>query len=374
MDRKRIGILTWHCYSNYGSALQAYALQTTIALFGYRPLILNYVNLKFGKHSILKKEIANVLHFVVSAIPGKKAAYFGFPFTGFQKKYLKETKPFQICQNVSKIAEQEHIDAIVYGSDQIWAPNCFNPIYFGAGIDGKKIPKISYAASIGLREIPQELKEQYQSLLGDFAAISVRESDGKALLNQLGIDNISVVLDPTLLLDVQDYKKLERKPHGFSGDDYVFCYFLNKDHTYRDAAEKMARERNLRILGVSAAQDDDWMQSVGKIGPREFLYYVHHAMTIVTDSYHGAIFSLLYHKELHIFERFSCENPINQNSRIEQLQRWFDLKDCIVPGDCQDLPQVDIDYIGFEEKRSAAKSASMNYLEEALQNAFVYQR
>ena len=97
------------------------------------------------------------------------------------------------------------IDAVIYGSDQIWAPNCYNPFYFFHFLRGKEIRKISYAASIGLNEIPSNLVPIYKRHLQDFYKVSVREEEGKVLLNkECGID-ADVVLDPTLSVDVKVY-------------------------------------------------------------------------------------------------------------------------------------------------------------------------
>lgn len=361
--RRSVGILTWHYYSNFGSALQAFALQTALEKLGCRAKIINYRNKKYGLRSGSKDNIRFILNKTLGKLPGKFGSRFNYPYLCFQKSYLKETGIFQEESKLGEICRK--FDAVVCGSDQIWAPNVFNPVYM-ADFDAPNTKKISYAASIGLNDIPEELVGKYKELISEFDAVSVREEKGRELLSEKCGISSKVVLDPTLLVDVTDYKKLE-KPVKNINEPYVFCYFLNKDHKYRERVESYAKRYNLKICGFSVSgSDSQWMDTVKRISPCEFLWLISNADTVFTDSYHGTIFSLLYHKKFYVFERFNKDDPICQNSRIGQLDSWFGIGNVTLSEDKMPTEPWQYDFGRFEESLKKERKMSIDFLTEAL--------
>ncbi len=363
MDKRRVGILTWHYFINFGSALQAYAVQRSIEKMGAEATIINYQDPKYsGKpwKDTLRYYIGKLSKF----FPDRFAMRFGYPYQQFQKHYMHLTRQAASKDEVSNIAR--NMDVLVCGSDQIWAPNVFNPIYMMDFDTRPNVRKVSYAASIGLERIPQDKVEQYTRLLCGFDAISVRETKGKNLLMQrCGVDS-SVVLDPTLLLDQEEYRVMERCVSGIK-QPYIFCYFLNKDHTYRRSVEKYAKENGYAIYGSTLRLDDqEWMHRMQYIGPGEFIWLIEHARAVFTDSYHGTIFSMLFHKPFCVFERFSNNDPICQNSRIEQLGIWFDMKSHLRSADEDICICSAMDSKRFEMDLHVAREASLAYLKGAL--------
>lgn len=356
----KIGILTWHYYPNFGSALQAYALQSVIKGLGYKVSIINYRNPKFGNLSQFKQLYRYICAYIYDFC-GFAGRYSNACLL-FVSKYLNQTKQVVSIEQVQEMASG--FDAIVYGSDQIWAPNVFNPIYMGENIP-PSVRKVSYAASVGLDSIPFELVERYRILLSAFHAVSVRESEGRSLLEQTCGISSKVVLDPTLLLHADVYRKLKREVNGIA-EPYVFCYFLNRDHEYTDCVRNYVKEKGLKVVGFSARSSDaDWMQLFPQIGPCEFLWLIDNADVIVTDSYHGGIFSMLFHKNIHILERFSNDDPICQNSRIRQLDKYFDISNLITSSNCP-IQDVGFDYAVFESRLSLLRKESYSYLEKSL--------
>ena len=364
MHKKNIGVLTWHYYSNFGSALQAFSLQNVIESLGHKVELVNYHNPKFGTASWFKDIIRLFLGNSIGLIPSKLTDRLKFATICFSHKY----------HNLGKITTNEKIlpkltrkfDVLVCGSDQIWAPNVFNPVYFAAFAD-KQIRKVSYAASIGLNTIPEDLAPKYKELLRPFYSIGIREEEGKNLLkNVCGIDS-TVVLDPTLLVDVSVYKNMQRKVHGIH-KPFLFCYFLNKEHQYKENVERYAHEHNLQIVGVSdKASDAEWMNRLTGLGADHFLWLINNAETIMTDSYHGSIFSLLFHKNLWIFQRFEESNPICQNSRIRQLRNNFNLGQRIIMATSPIDDSKAIDYNYFESRLKELRSSSLDFLKKALE-------
>lgn len=360
---KNIGILTWHYYPNFGSALQAFALQKTLKLMGNKVSFINYQNPKFGTVSNFKRTIYLIFGNTVGKIPIKYIERYRFATFCFSHKYLKTGK---LTTNKNELqALSSGYNVIICGSDQIWAPNVFNPVYF-ASFAKKGIRKVSYAASIGLNSIPEKLIPEYKRLLSSFYAVGIREEEGRQLLKQsCGIDS-TVVLDPTLLVDAEIYERMQRRVIGVK-NPYLFCYFLNENNHYKDIVEKYAEKHNLQIIGVSSKESDStWMMRLTGLGADHFLWLVNNADTVMTDSYHGSIFSLLFHKNLWIFQRFEESNPICQNSRIRQLDTYFKIGSRIVTSSQLIDESTPMDFEYFESELKLLRKSSFEFLSNAL--------
>lgn len=364
MTNKKIGIITWHYYGNYGSMLQTYALYHAIENLGHNPIVLNYRNPKYSKANGLRDAVLKILSIIpqsfVSSLPIKlKQPQYRFSCLIRQTKVVFEGSlltPFI-----------KNLNSVICGSDQIWAPNVYNPVYMLDFVPDN-INKISYAASIGLDEIPQELVANYKKCIGRLDYVSVREQKGKEILKmQCNIES-QVVLDPTLLININEWRKLESKSNIIK--PYIFCYFLKADHFYKTSVQRFAEEHGLEVYGVSDNPNDaDWMHILTHytIGPREFLGLINDASIVITDSYHGTIFSLLYHKDFITIERFSSDDRICQNSRIYQLIDYFGISDNIVKvkGDTI-LKGHSVDYEQFEKTLSSLRQKSISFLIKAL--------
>ena len=258
-------------------------------------------------------------------------------------------------------------DTIICGSDQIWAPNVYNPIYMLDFVPDN-INKVSYAASIGLESIPDEMVENYKKYIGRIYHISVREEKGKEILkNQCGIES-TVVLDPTLLLPKEEWDKLKKK--STIKEKYIFCYFLKKDHQYKELVKDFAKKNDYAIYGVSDnANDSSWMQTFDfrTVGPQEFIGLIESAQCIFTDSYHGTIFSMIYHKPFLLFEKFTSNDTICQNSRIEQLRTYFGIDKNIVRADSINTIEIaQVNYDEFESALAKLREGSRSFLKQAL--------
>lgn len=362
--KKKIGILTWHYYKNYGSGLQAFALQETITRLGYDVNLINYRKFYSRPVSPIKRFLKKLLQYTVANFCDKIYNKVVNNTFEYQKRYLKQTKQFTNPVELENISRE--YDCLVYGSDQIWAPNVYTPIYMGAHVQ-ENVRKISYAASIGLNDIPDDLVETYKSNLSSYHSVAVREQEGKELLkSKCGIDS-TVVLDPTLMIDADTYRSMQRPVKGVKGK-YIFCYFLNKEHKYKEKVQKYAQERKLQIIGTSDREEDAaWMTRLTNIGADQFIWLINNAETIFTDSYHGSIFSLLLHKNLWTYVRFAEDNPICQNSRIRQLQNNFNLSHRVITyrQEIDDTKKIDYDY--FEKRLAELRKESLAYLNKALE-------
>lgn len=362
---KRIGIITWHYYPNYGSHLQAFALKRYLSLQGYDVFFINFRDTKFGKSSRLKKYITGLLLCIPQSICQVISKKLTFASYRFEKKYIPQTSLAYNQEQLRSLANK--FDTIICGSDQIWAPNVFNPIYM-LNFVPDDINKVSYAASIGLEHIPEKLVEDYKKYIGRINHVSIREDKGKEILkSQCGID-ATVVLDPTLLLAKAEWDKI-KKPSKLRGK-YIFCYFLKADHQYKELVKEYAIKNGYKIYGVSDSPDDlTWMNCFNHqiVGPCEFIGLIEGAEGVFTDSYHGAIFSMIYHKSFTLFERFNSSDKICQNSRIEQLKKYFGIDENVVRAESLKTVELNsIDYDSFEKSLASLREHSASFLNKAL--------
>lgn len=360
---KKIGIVTWHYFGNFGSGLQAFALQELLSRMGYNVSIINYRNPLLSKNMWWKEILKLIFHYTIGLFDKRVYEKTLQGTKRYQKQYLRQTKCFTEPERIKDVVNE--FSCLVYGSDQIWAPNVYAPIYMGDYVPCN-IRKISYAASIGLNDIPDELVNIYKRNLSSFHSVAVREDEGRNLLMNKCEIKANVVLDPTLMIDVETYREMQRPVKGIKGD-FIYCYFLNKQHNYRERVEKYAQKYNLQIVGCSDNEADSfWMKRLINIGADQFLWLINNAKAVFTDSYHGSIFSLIFHKNFWTFVRFQENNPICQNSRIRQLQQNFNIGNRILPIDVSIDDSTSIDFEYFEEQLSKLRVESIVYLENAL--------
>lgn len=327
--KQHIGILTWYNHGNYGSALQAYALQTTIKRMGYDVEIVQYImQWRRCSSNVIKRIkicIKKFLAIVAESFPSlfkRRINHFQY----FYYKYIFFSKP---CDEKSINKVIDKYDKIIVGSDQIWSPLHLDPIYLLTFCTSKQIKKVAYAPSIGIEDIPDDMRPLYRQYLTDFNKLSIREKSGADILLSLGFQ-CPVVLDPTFLLCKDDYISIEHYI-DLPFKDYVFCYFLSTKDSYKEAVLEYATSHSLKIVGISANEDDyAWLERIQNIGPCEFIWLIHHAHTVITNSYHGTIFSMILGTPYYTYRRFDVNDPICQNTRIEQLIRDFAISSYIL--------------------------------------------
>lgn len=328
----RIGIITFHASHNYGSMLQAWALQTFLEKRGHQVEIVNYRSqlqkavyhkpISFARWDVALATFKRMLLYPKS-IPLLNEKWQ--LFEDFLQNELNISNEYHSVEELQK-ARMDY-DLLICGSDQIWntgAPDC-GEAYFGNWFSGKKI---SYAASLG--QEPEHcnltfLKQEIKS----FDAISTREQRSLGYLIDNGIvDGGSVVCDPTLLLDAHDYDVLSDEEPLINGD-YVFFYTpVGLPHQYFKIASKLGKMLDCPVITERAYYPKD-IRCYGNIknyiptGPREFLNLIRHAKCVCGGSFHLQVFSILFHKD------FYCING-DKDSRTSHLLQLFGLQDRII--------------------------------------------
>ena len=355
----KIATLTFHRALNYGAVLQTYALQKELIKLGYDTCVLDYRSEFIEKHyerDHLSKHLS---------IKGLGAIFLR---NGFSKVKREQFEPFlekfiitsSEKYNDSNIYEAENkYESFCAGSDQIWNYRTagFDKVYF---LDFVKDPskKTSYAASIGLVSIPEEYEEEYRGLLQSFSKISVREQEGTLLVNKLLNKNCAVtVLDPTLLLAADEWEYMEEKVDTPS--KYVLVYLLSENRRILKFAKKLAAEKGCEILYINNQLFSvPGMINMRNITPQKWLYLFRNADYVVTNSFHGTAFSIIYNKI------FWCEylpTSGNVNSRITTLLGSLGLKDRIISEGCS-VRNDSVDYEQPNKKLSVLREKSIEFL------------
>lgn len=298
----KIGILTYHSGFNYGACLQAYALQTTLKKNGYDSEIINFEPETFvasremfsRKPRRLKEIIKNITRIPYWSSLHKREDMFN----RYTFEVLKSTPRYKTEQEV--IEHAADYECIICGSDQIWnlskthdAPAA-NPIFFLNF--PKRQRRVSYAASFAswIKEAPQH-EDEFMPWLKLFDAVSVREQDAHEYLTSRGVNNV-LTLDPTILLDKEDYDPICRD--RLIKEKYICMFGWNTNDDLVAAAKNVSKELGLPVYNIVPPPRKMFCGIPRKldVGPCEFLSMIKHAEFVVTNSFHGTAFATTFEK------------------------------------------------------------------------------
>lgn len=319
-----IGVMTFLHNDNYGSTLQAWALQKTLQSVGHEAEHIDYCPSKMEKIRNLLQS-GNSPKLVLEGLK-KKSVKVNRPgareksasFTAFYQEQMRLSVP---CKSHAELKKQADVyDMLLCGSDQIWSPVWLNPAYF-LDFAGRK-PRIAYAASLGVARLKNRCKaRKMASLTKAFSAISVREEEGAKLLEQITGKYPVVMPDPVLLVEQSEWRNLAQPPE--KEKPYLLCYFIGDRDDYWTQAESLAAEKGLsiRVLPVTERSYQVGFPLADGVSPRQWLGWIEGAACVCTDSFHGAAFATIFHKPLHMLRRYQEDDPESKNSRIDQLTR-----------------------------------------------------
>lgn len=366
----KIGIITFQYANNYGALLQAYALRKYLLDLGNEVRIINYDNSKlYMKNRSLRKKIITKVWMAISFFLGRNKKYKKFEM--FRNNYLMLEK--------NKITNKNHLyqyiadlnfDVYIVGSDQVWNPyiTMNDDIYYLSFSDSKK--KIAYAASFGVDDFPYEYKNIFLKCINKFNFISVREKTGKNILNKMGITDISIVLDPVFLLGKNQWSDFaEIKEY----EPYIFCYYMPGDkkceENIKEIALKLKNKFGYKIINIGRKEYKKFLNDgidIVSASPNEFLGYFKNASFIITNSFHGTAFSLIFEKNFYSVVNLSNSGKGKLSSRIVDLLESIGLKNNIIDNDSENIDNIFIDYDEIKFKINMLKEQSKNFLETAL--------
>ena len=302
MKKCNVGILTFHRALNYGAVFQAYALQKTLDSMGAEAEIIDY-RAEFNEKRFQRKKLRDILHVRELYSVIFRNAYMTYSrktFEGFcQKMQMSE-----VCTTQDELREAcSKYDRIVSGSDQVWNIACTNgdDSYFLPFLNDSQ-KKTSYAASIGYEKLPEQFIEQYKTWISGFSEISVREKSAVDIVGQLTGREAEYVVDPTLLLNKEEWM-------GLSDDTlvpkepYVIMYLMSEDKELIRFAKKLAKEKQCKLLYIhDRLFNPPGAVNLHDVTPEQWLGIFANADYVVTNSFHGTVFSINFNKQF--FVRF----------------------------------------------------------------------
>jgi polysaccharide pyruvyl transferase WcaK-like protein len=376
----RIGIFTQPLHNNYGGLLQNYALQTVLSDLGHEVLTINidgnvYYQSFIKLASVLKRSLlkASGRDIVIRAWPTKnELKIISHNTNRFVNRNIKTTKLFTQKINENLLKEYA-FDAYIVGSDQVWRPR-YSPQLSTFFLDflqsNSKVMKIAYAASFGVDdwEFTNKQTKEFAGLLKLFDAVSVREDSAVELCkNYFGVE-ATHLLDPTMLVDLDDYTSLVEKENIEQSQGNLFTYILDKDSDKLKIIDDIAQTYNLKSFSVLPLKK---FSEPGRIdihdyvfpAPEKWIRGFMDAQFVVTDSFHGTVFSILFNKPF-----ISIANKGRGLTRFTSLLKLFHLEGRLIFSSEDFIPDnlKEVDWDKTNAILNQEKEKSIQFLKKSL--------
>ena len=383
---KMIGVCIKYFHENYGGMLQAFATTKLLDKYG-----IEYELIRYQK----KKNIG----FIIKSIPRIfNNVLLNDKYEAFQKKLsLKKHPEFmdkdrirmeafhkfreekfgeklsEIYKGYKELKEGSKNDVAFFtGSDQLWSPAGLPTNFYNLKFVPKEIRKISYASSFGVKYIPWYQKRRTAAFLNRIEFISMRENSGKDIVKELTGRDVPVVLDPVFMFNEEEWENLIPIKNEYD-EKYIFAYFLGKEKEHRQAVKDLAKKTGLKIVTLRhldqfVNEDENFGDYAPyDVGPDKFLNLLRGATYICTDSFHGAIFSIIHKKQFIVFNRYSDKSKHSKNSRIDSLCQNLGITNCRYDGDINNILKSKIDYKIVENNYQRLKLSSEEYIKKAFE-------
>lgn len=357
---KKAGIITFHRAKNYGAVLQAYALQHTVESLGAECEIIDYrcASIEKGYKPFQFKKKDPVRSVLKSVLLFRKRSLRIKRFSGFYENRLRLSKKHYTAETIGEC--RDDYDVFITGSDQVWGQGTRDvspdSVYFLKFAEPSK--RFSYAASIGSDKVSPEKREVMTKLLSDFQNYSVREKSAAVIIDELLGKKAEVNLDPTLLVKPDDWAKIAAKPLD---TPYILVFNVKPVKSLLDFAQKLSEQKNLPVVFITDLPHKSRPNFTYVAAPavEDFLGYFKNAEYVVTNSFHGTAFSLIFKRNL--FVEFATAN--GRNTRSENLLNTMGISREIVDGNAEETA---IDWNKTEEIIEAERQRSLELLRQII--------
>lgn len=360
----RIGIITYHRAYSYGARLQAYATATYLNSIGHVAEIIDYSDIGEGpRPGISTRSIKAFIKSTVSyllSIPDEDKRRERFQY--FLQNYMPlSVQRYERNDSLRDIEEQ--YDYIITGSDQVWCPTLnLGDLNYLLDFVKNSRKKLAYAGSFGVTKLDKNDFISYQKCLSTFHRITVREKEAQELVNDMLGYKPEIVLDPTFLLPVNQWNNIAINPIK-KEEKYILCFkILSVNPVYYTLINKLHSQTGYRIIHIDSSYR--YKPVKGRIyttaGPLEFIGLIRDAEIVVTNSFHGTVFSILFNKPF-----YTVLNDNGRNSRLTTLTERFHLEERLI-SEAKDLHHLNlpIDY----NSRSALIEDTVEASRQILQN------
>lgn len=365
---KKIGILTFHSVLNYGGMLQAYALNKYLNKNGFdtytidydSPDVTNeykliYTDIKrLGIKKCTKGNIRKILNLRTNYKRKKE-------FKKFKNTYIKMTERLKNKKDIIDELNQGKYDYIITGSDQVWnkqLTGTSEEIYLLDMKLKESVKKVSYAASIGNDKISEEELKKIDTILNDYTYISVRENTLNEKLKEISNKKISTVLDPTLLLSDKEWKEIMCKDRV--EEKYICVYMLQRNDRIIEVVNNISKFLNLKVIHFDDKKIyQNELTNYYEAGPDKFISIINNAEFVITNSFHGMVFSILLEKQ------FVAIPHTTRSSRQYNLLQSLKLSDRMIGNEKKDYQRYineKIDYKEVKNKLEELKEGTIEFL------------
>ncbi len=361
----RVAILTYHNAINYGAVLQAYALSHAINALGYDCEVLDYrcpaVEAQYTAKSF--KKSGTIKHFLSHNLTQIMLQEKKKKFQNFVKTHILLSSQY----TREELLEQDlPYDLYIVGGDQVFNPNCHrsDATYFLDFV--KQGSKNSFSASLGSIEHFERMAFDPLPLLSQFDTIYTREQNAAEYLTEKTGKSCESILDPVWLPERTAWSDLTG--NGGCEEDYIFVYNLLDTDTLMKSVKALHKKTGLKVIAASGMVRGEmrffgWAKSASNCSPCEFLRLLRQAKYVVTDSFHGTAFSMIFGKQFFVVQN---DAKSNTNSRITNLLQMAALEDRIVGKSVIDLHVPEIDYSAVHAVMAAERQKALDKLDAML--------
>lgn len=379
---KRVAICTlFYKNYNYGGILQCFALGKVLERMGCFPEVISYDDsvcknpiyptyLSRCSQYTTREIILKIKDMISAKAHGNVDKQLGQRFALFKQfiaNNIKCTKRIT-DENLEELASL--YDVFISGSDQVWNPNAIRKLYLLDFSKDTDFRRISYAASISRSKLSEHEKNIMIPAISKFDHISVREKTAKHILKDVISNDVSVVLDPTMLLDSCVWSQYASKP--LITRPYVLVYGFSK-FQFEDFVINHYAKKGFDVVFIPFAKQEynsydckSSMRPMWSVGPAEFLSLIKNAQMIFTDSFHGTVFSILFNKSFAVYERDNKNNKTSKNSRLYDLLETLRMSKCLIK-DIGDIAYLkDISYKESKEILEGLRTKSYNWLYDSI--------
>ena len=374
---KKIAIVAPYKEYNYGTVLQAYALQHLLESEGVDAKYLQYTSVVPPP---LWKKVLNKITAIYRKFRPQEPVVKNYSLDDYSFFHYPEFKPFVngytcFIKERIKVSKQRYnpltlstcneFDAFMVGSDQTWGEARYlpNTLYFLDGIDNK-YPKLSYAPSIGTTHISDTYLSVLIAKLSKFQALSCREKTNCELLSSKLGREVSYVLDPTFMLSADEWGCMATMPSKpIESKQYILCYILGEKQSISDYAEKLGVEKGLPIYFIVTRPL--YLQKKHHLfaTPESFLWLIKNAAYVVTDSFHGSILSINFNTQFYSFTKRDGSNSVD-NDRILEILSTLNLANRYKDGST--TFEQDIDFSKVNPIVDYYRKESLSYLRKTI--------
>lgn len=392
MKNKRIGLcIQFEGVDNFGTVLQALATLKVVQDLGYEARLIRY-----------KRKYT--LQYIIEQLPRifDYTTFKGYKRDSKRRKSLEKSEQFRNSMELKAVRFREYrdcffdeslidtyygfedltlnssnYDSILVGSDQLWLPAGLKTNFYNLQFVKDGINKISYATSFGVSTIPDNQKKATKDFLNRINYLSVRELAGAKIIKDLTGRDAYVACDPVMLYEKRCWEALIENvelPEELSEGNYVLTYFLGGSSTSREAALKVAQEFGMPLVPIKFVEDyfdiDETYGDISLFGltPLQFVKLIQKASFVLTDSFHGTAFSIIFEKQFLSTYRFDNSDILSKNSRIDNVLGRLGLMDRLFTGEKEvtSLIRNTINYEQVTAYREEWRKESLNFLETAL--------